>query len=81
MTTDKQDTTHPVDQIRRAIGETALALLADMSYADLTVEKVIAAANVDAGLARGLFHQVLDMVETGLANIDADLLRNHGCCR
>ncbi|MGB2304115.1 MAG: hypothetical protein ACPH6D_05920, partial [Candidatus Puniceispirillales bacterium] len=73
MTTDKQDTTHPVDKIRRAIGETALALLADMPYADLTVEKVIAAANVDAGLAHGLFHQVLDMVETGLANIDADL--------
>ncbi len=73
MTTDKQDTTHPVDQIRRAIGETALALLADMSYADLTVEKVVAAANVDARLAHGLFHQVLDMVETGLANIDADL--------
>lgn len=73
MTIDKQDTTHPVDQIRRAIGETALALLADMPYADLTVEKVIAAANVDAGLAHGLFHQVLDMVETGLANIDADL--------
>lgn len=79
MTTHKQDTPHPVDQTRRAIGSAALALLADRPFSDLTVDQVIAAADIDdadADLARCLYQQVLDMLETGLANIDADLAAN-----
>lgn len=73
MVKNKQDFQHPVDHVRRAIGSAALSLLSEMPFSDLTIEGVIDAADVDADLAHCLYHETLDMVETGLANIDADL--------
>lgn len=76
MTEEKLKEPHPVDQLRRVIGEAALAILAEMPFSEMTVEMVIDAADVDADLAYCLFHQPLEMVETGLANLDADLAKS-----
>ena len=73
MNTSVSEQSHPVDQARRALGKAALHLLSEMPYAELDLEKIITAAEVESDLARRLFQDKLEVVETGLANFDTDL--------
>ena len=66
-------TPHPIDQARRALGAAALAMLAELPYADLTLDAIIARAGVEAELAHRLYQDRLDMVATGLSHFDRDL--------
>ena len=69
----KTKTPHPIDQARRALGAAALAMLAELPYADLTLDAIIARAGVEAELAHRLYQDRLDMVATGLSHFDRDL--------
>ncbi|MDA0307785.1 MAG: hypothetical protein O2832_03560 [Proteobacteria bacterium] len=73
MNTSASEQSHPVDHARRALGHAALHLLSEMPYAELDLEKIIAAAEVETELARRLYQDKLEVVETGLANLDTDL--------
>ena len=73
MNTSASEQSHPVYHARRALGHAALHLLSEMPYAELDLEKIITAAEVETELARRLYQDKLEVVETGLANLDTDL--------
>ena len=73
MPASKAKTPHPVDQARRALGATALAMLAELPYAEMTIDAIIARAGVEAELAHRLYQDRLDIVATGLCHFDRDL--------
>jgi AcrR family transcriptional regulator len=73
MKTSTSEQSHPVDQARRALGEAALRLLSEMPYAECDLEHIITAAEVEVDLAKRLYQDKLEIVETGLAHFDEDL--------
>jgi AcrR family transcriptional regulator len=73
MNTSASEQSHPVDQARRALGQAALHLLSEMPFAELDLDQIIAATEVEADLAKRLYQDKLEVVETGLANFDSDL--------
>ena len=66
-------TAHPFDVARRALAEAALSLLADTPLAELGYGHIAAKAKVDEALARQLFASIIEIIDTALMNIDADI--------
>lgn len=64
---------HPLDIARRKLANTALHLLAEIPFAALTHAKVAAAAEIDVATTRHLFATTIDMIDTALMNLEADV--------